>query len=77
MNKGPLWEMERGGGERIRCSRVRGMRKTQKAGRVFPRGGGRGTDEKSTGRINSKMNHLVKVKVLNEVRYQCSPFPVS
>lgn len=26
----------------------------------------------STGRINSKMN-LVKVKVLNEVRYQCSP----
>lgn len=37
----------------------------------FSKRGG-GTDEKSTGRINSKMN-LVKVKVLNEVRYQCSP----
>lgn len=35
-----------------------------------------GMDEKSTGRINSKMN-LVKVKVLNEVRYQCSPLSSS
>lgn len=63
MDKGPLWEMERGERERefVLYDRVRGMRKTQKAEPcVFPREAGReGTDEKSTGRINSKMN-LVK-----------------
>lgn len=42
MDKGPLWEMERGERrrerERILCDRVRGMRKTQKTEPcVFPR----------------------------------------
>lgn len=62
--------------ERVLYDRVRGMRKTQKVEPcVFPREE-EGMDEKSTGRINSKMN-LVKVKVLNEVRYQCSPLSSS
>lgn len=77
MDKGPLWEMERGERRRERerensvrsCSR--NAEDTEDRAVCFSKRGG-GTDEKSTGRINSKMN-LVKVKVLNEVRYQCSP----